>query len=195
MRRKKGRNKMIYGYARVSTKGQAKDGNSLEYQENVLREQGAEVIYKEAYTGTKKSRPELDKCIAAMQEGDMLIVTKLDRFARSVKNGLEIADMIAGKGCTLKVLNMGSLGIFDNTPSGKMMRTVMLAFSEFERDMIVQRTNEGKEIAKAVKGDAYKEGRKPVSEEIIRKIQEGVPYTELGISQTSWYKYRKAVMN
>ena len=186
---------MIYGYARVSTKGQAKDGNSLEYQENVLREQGAEVIYKEAYTGTKKSRPELDKCIAAMQKGDTLIVTKLDRFARSVKNGLEIADMIAGKGCTLKVLNMGSLGIFDNTPSGKMMRTVMLAFSEFERDMIVQRTNEGKEVAKAVKGDAYKEGRKPVSEEIIRKIQEGVPYTELGISQTSWYKYRKAVMN
>lgn len=186
---------MIYGYARVSTKGQAKDGNSLEYQENVLREQGAEVIYKEAYTGTKKSRPELDKCIAAMQKGDTLIVTKLDRFARSVKNGLEIADTIAEKGCTLKVLNMGSLGVFDNSPSGKMMRTVMLAFSEFERDMIVQRTNEGKEIARARKGDSYKEGRKPVPDDVVAKIQAGVPYTELGISRAVWYKYRKAVMN
>jgi len=181
---------MIYGYARVSTKGQEKDGNSLEYQEQVLRREGAEVIYKEAYTGTKRSRPELDKLLAEMREGDVLIVTKLDRFARSVKNGLDIADAISKKGGTLKVLNMGSLGVFDNTPTGKLARAMFLAFSEFERDMIVQRTTEGKEIAKARKGSGYKEGRKPLSEETLRKIREGVGYEELGISRSVWYKYR-----
>jgi len=183
---------MIYGYARVSTTGQAKDGNSLEYQENLLRENGAQEIFKEAYTGTKKSRPELDKVIARMKEGDTLVVTKLDRFARSVKNGLEIADQIAEKGCTLKILNMGSLGVFDASPTGKLARAMFLAFSEFERDMIVQRTTEGKTIAKARKGEAYREGRKPVSEEIVQKIKQGIGYQELGISRSVWYKYRGA---
>lgn len=183
---------MIYGYARVSTTGQAKEGNSLEFQEKVLRENGAEEIYKEAYTGTKKSRPELDKVIAKMQAGDVLIVAKLDRFARSVKNGLEIADTIAEKGCTLKVLNMGTLGVFDNSPSGKLARAMFLAFSEFERDMIVQRTQEGKAIAKARKGDAYREGRKSLPEDVIAGIREGKTYQELGISRSVWYKYRHA---
>ena len=183
---------MIYGYARVSTTGQAKEGNSLEFQEKVLRENGAEEIYKEAYTGTKKSRPELDKVIAKMQKGDVLVVAKLDRFARSVKNGLEIADTIAEKGCTLKVLNMGTLGVFDNSPSGKLARAMFLAFSEFERDMIVQRTQEGKAVAKAKKGDAYREGRKGLSAEIIAEIQKGKSYQELGISRSVWYKYRQA---
>lgn len=181
---------MIYGYARVSTTGQAKDGNSLEYQEKLLKENGAQEIYKEAYTGTKKNRPELDKVIAKMEAGDTLIVTKLDRFARSVKNGLEIADRIAEKGCELRILNMGSLGMFDSSPTGKLARAMFLAFSEFERDMIVQRTTEGKVIAKARKGKAYKEGRKPIPEDVIAKIQEGVGYQELGISRAAWYKYR-----
>ena len=183
---------MIYGYARVSTTGQAKDGNSLEFQEKVLRENGAEKIYSEAFTGTKRNRPELDKLIGRMQKGDVLIVAKLDRLARSVKNGLEIADTIADKGCTLKVLNMGTLGVFDNSPAGKLARTMFLAFSEFERDMIVQRTNEGKNIAKARKGDAYHEGRKPLPEDIQAKIREGIPWEELGISRSVWYKYRQA---
>lgn len=74
---------MIYGYARVSTKGQAKDGNSLEAQENALRSAGATKIYSDAFTGTKSHRPELDKLMAVMQYGDTLVVTKLDRIARS----------------------------------------------------------------------------------------------------------------
>ena len=70
---------MIYGYARVSTRGQAKDGNSLEAQENALRSAGATEIYADAFTGIKTHRPELNKLMAVMQSGDTMVVTKLDR--------------------------------------------------------------------------------------------------------------------
>ena len=145
---------MKYGYARVSTKGQAKDGNSLEVQENALREAGAGEIYLDAFTGTKSHRPELDKLIQAMQPSDTLIVTKLDRVARSATQGIELIQSLLNKGISVHVLNMG---LMDNTPTGKLIRSVMLAFAEFERDMIVERTQEGKAIARMKPG--FKEGR------------------------------------
>ena len=145
---------MIRGYARVSTKGQAKDGNSLEAQEKVLREHGAVEVYKDAFTGTKAHRPELDRLLQEIQPGDTLIITKLDRVARSVTQGIELINQLIDKGVKVHILNMG---LMDNTPSGKLIRTVMLAFAEFERDMIVERTTEGKAIARE-KAD-FKEGR------------------------------------
>lgn len=72
---------MIYGYGRVSTKGQAKDGNSLEAQERLLKEHGAEVIYMDSFTGKKITRPEFDKLLEELKVGDTLVVAKLDRFA------------------------------------------------------------------------------------------------------------------
>lgn len=147
---------MIYGYARVSTKTQAKDGNSLEAQENALRSAGATEIYADAFTGTKSHRPELDKLLAVMQSNDTLKVTKLDRIARSATQGIELIQSLLDKGITVHVLNMG---VMDNTPTGKLVRNVMLAFAEFERDMIVERTTEGKAIAK--QNPDYKEGRPP----------------------------------
>ena len=177
---------MIYGYARVSTKGQAKDGNSLEYQTKLLKENGAEIIFEESYTGTKRSRPKLDELLDNLKEGDTVVVCKLDRIARSVRDGLDIIDEIINKGCGLNILNMGK---FDDSASGKLMRTIFLAFSEFEREMIVQRTQEGKEIARQ-RGD-YKEGRPKIDDEIIAKIQKGVSYQELGISRATWYNYRR----
>ena len=112
---------MIYGYARVSTQTQAKDGNSLEVQERLLRKNGAEKIYADAFTGTKTHRPELNQLLDELQAGDTLVITKLDRIARSASQGIE------------------------------------LAFAEFERDMIVERTQEGKAIAR--KQPDYREGR------------------------------------
>lgn len=147
---------MIYGYARVSTKTQAKDGNSLEAQENALRAAGATMIYADAFTGTKSHRPELDKLLAVMQSGDTVKVTKLDRIARSATQGIELIQSLLDKGITVHVLNMGMM---DNTPTGKLVRNVMLAFAEFERDMIVERTSEGKVIAK--QNPDFKEGRPP----------------------------------
>lgn len=145
---------MIYGYARVSTVGQARDGNSLEKQQEQLKAAGAEKIYLDAYTGTKRHRPEFDKLMTIVSDGDTVIVTKLDRIARSATQGLEIINSLLGKGVKVYVLNMG---ILDNTPNGKLMRTMMLAFAEFERDMIIERTREGKDIAK--RNPNFREGR------------------------------------
>ena len=145
---------MIIGYARVSTRGQARDGNSLEYQEEQLRSAGAEKIYIDTYTGKVADRPELDKLKKKLQSGDTLVVTKLDRVARSVAAGSELIDELNNRGVKVNILNMG---IIDDTPTGKLLRNVMLSFAEFERDLIVQRTQEGKEIAKRKPG--YREGR------------------------------------
>lgn len=150
----KGDFNMIYGYARVSTKGQAKDGNSLEAQEKALRESGANEIYVDAFTGTKTDRPEFDKLMDKIQKGDTLIVTKLDRFARSMTQGSELVSDLVEKGIKVYILN---IGVMDNTPSSKLIRNVFFAFAEFERDMIVERTMEGKAIAK--QNPDFREGR------------------------------------
>lgn len=149
---------MVYGYARVSTRAQAKDGNSLEAQDKTLREAGAEVIYKDTFTGTRKDRPALGELMGVLEQGDKLVVTKLDRVARSAVQGIELINGLIAKGVTVHILNMG---ILDDTATGKLIRTIFLAFAEFERDMIVERTQEGKAIAKAAKGSEFKEGRPP----------------------------------
>lgn len=136
---------VVYGYIRVSSKGQARDGNSLEAQEEAVRAAGATVIVKDIYTGTTIDRPFLDNLVKDIMPGDTLIVTKLDRIARSVHQGIELIDNLVGNGVKVHVLN---LGMMDNSPTGKLIRNVMLCFAEFERDMIMQRTREGKEIAR-----------------------------------------------
>lgn len=133
---------------------QAKDGNSLEAQTMLLKENGAEKIYSDAFTGTKAHRPGLDKLLDKLQPGDKLVITKLDRIARSAAQGTELIQTLLDNGITVHVLNMG---LMDNTPAGKLIRNIMLAFAEFERDMIVERTQEGKAIAKKQPG--FREGR------------------------------------
>ena len=150
---------MIYGYARVSTKGQAKDGNSLEAQEKALQAAGAEIIYIETFTGKETDRPELDKMLKQLEKGDRLIVAKLDRIARSASKGIELIDGLLNKGVNVHILNMG---VLDDTPTGKLIRTIFLGFAEFERDMIVERTQEGKQIAREnarKRGEVFREGR------------------------------------
>lgn len=145
---------VIYGYARVSSKGQAKDGNSIEAQTDALTAAGAAEVYTDVYTGTTTERPELERLLQELRPGDTLVVTKLDRIARSVQQGISLIDELAEKGVWVNVLNMGMM---DNSPTGKLIRNVMLCFAEFERDMIMQRTREGKEVARTKAG--YREGR------------------------------------
>lgn len=145
---------MIYGYSRVSTKSQAKDGNSLEAQEAALKVAGAQKIYSDAFTGTKSHRPELDKLLEVIQPGDTLIVTKLDRIARSASQGTELIEALLKKDIIVHILN---IGIMDSTPTGKLIRNILFSFAEFERDMIVERTQEGKAIAK--QNPEFTEGR------------------------------------
>ena len=152
---------MIYGYARVSTKGQLRDGNSLDAQHDALMDAGCAEIVQEAFTGTTTDRPEFDALLDRLQDGDTLVVTKLDRIARTVTGGCEVVRSLLDRGVSVRVLNMGTL---DNTPVGKMMVSVMFAMAEFERDMIAQRTSEGKAVARQKQG--WREGRPPAEVDI-----------------------------
>ena len=145
---------MIFGYARVSTKGQEKNGNSLENQISELKAAGAEKIYTDAFTGAKCSRPEFDELIKELKPKDTLVVCKLDRFARSISQGSEIISELIDKGVRVHILNRG---ILDNSPTSSLLRNVMLAFSEFERQLILERTSTGKEIARTKPN--FREGR------------------------------------
>lgn len=137
---------VVYGYARVSTLKQAVKGNSLDDQRNALKEAGAEEIVWDSYTGTKIDRPNFSSLIEKLAPGDKLIVTKLDRFARTAVDGGAIVRDLHARGVTVQIINMG---VADNTPMGKLMVTMLLAFAEFERDMIVERTQAGKAVARA----------------------------------------------
>lgn len=131
----------IYGYARVSTVKQ-----DLSSQVENLKRAGAVKIFKDKYTGTTANRPEFDKLMAKIKSGDTLIVTKLDRLARNTQDALNIVKKMNAEGVILRVLNIGTI---DNSPSGRLIFTVFSAFAEFERDLIVSRTQEGKAWAKA----------------------------------------------
>jgi len=130
----------VYGYARVSTAAQ-----ELEAQIQQLEKNGASLIYQEKFTGTKTDRPELNQLLSVLEEGDTLMVTKLDRIARSATQGSDLVKELITKGIKVHILNMGLL---DNTPASKLIRNIFFAFAEFERDMIVERTLEGKAIAR-----------------------------------------------
>lgn len=145
---------MKYGYARVSTLNQGKNGNSLKSQREDLEKAGVNKVYEEKFTGTKNDRPELNKLLEVLQPGDMLVVTKLDRVARSISQGSELIEQLISKGIAVNILN---LGIMDNTPASKLIRNIFLSFAEFERDMIIERTQEGKAVARE-KAD-FREGR------------------------------------
>ena len=146
---------MIYGYARVSTKGQAKDGNSLEDQEKqILEKYSNAIIEKEAYTGTTTDRPAFSKIISNIKENDVLVVTKLDRLARNTVEGIEIVREIFKKKASVHVLNVGLL---EDTSMGQFFITTLLAVAELERNQIIERTQAGKAIAR--QKDDYREGR------------------------------------
>lgn len=108
---------MKYGYCRVSTTKQIA-GTSLDEQEQKLCEQGAELIYRDGFTGTSADRPEFQKLLSVLKEDDWFMVTKLDRFARNTQDALNIVNELRDKGVTVQILNMG---VVDNTPMGKLM--------------------------------------------------------------------------
>ncbi|WP_430789464.1 recombinase family protein [Virgibacillus flavescens] len=141
-----------YGYARVSTIHQ-----DLESQIQALENEGCDVIYSEKFTGTKADRPKFNEVLSLLVKGDTLVVTKLDRFARSTVDAIQIVKELFNRGVKVHVLNMG---LVEDTPTGTLILTVMSGFAQFERDMIVERTQEGKAIAKQ-KPD-FREGRPAV---------------------------------
>ena len=117
---------MKYGYARVSTYSQKKDGNSLESQRELLLNEGCTEVFSDAYSGLKTDRPEFTKLLGLLKEGDTLVVTKLDRFSRSASAGIKLIDSLLEKGVKVHILN---IGLMDTTPTGKLIRNIF--FSSF----------------------------------------------------------------
>ena len=154
----KGENNMIYGYARVSSKKQL-HGNSLEEQRAALSANGAISITAEQYTGKTTSRPKLQALIASLRAEDTLMVTKLDRLARNVTEGIELIRELFARDIKVHVLN---IGLLENTSMGNFFITTLLAVAELERSMIIERTQAGKEVARTKAG--FREGRPPLPE-------------------------------
>lgn len=189
------------GYGRVSSRGQQRDGNSLDDQKRKLLEAGCaeEDIVLEAYTGTKMDRPGFTKVIESLEPGDTLVVTKLDRFARTASDGVNMIKSLMERGIAVHVLNMG---LVEDTPTGRLILNILLAFAEFERDNIVERLADGKEAEKAKNPD-YKEGRKKLEipaefEELREKVESGEmavvrACAELGVSRSTWYKWARSI--
>ena len=142
---------MIKGYARVST-----DGQNLATQHELLKAAGAGLIYSEKQSGVKTDRAALARCMRSLEAGDVLLVTKLDRLARSTRDLLNTLEAISGKGASFK--SLGDPWADTTTPHGKLMITILGGLAEFERHLILSRTNEGRQRAMA-KGIKF--GRKP----------------------------------
>ena len=145
---------MIYGYARVSTTGQSTNGNSLEDQVKALQSYGCQEIITESFTGTSMKRPAFSALFQKLYSGDTLVVTKLDRFARTAIEGVSTVRELVERGVRVHILN---IGLVENTLTGNLILTVMLAFAEYERGMIVERTQAGKTVAK--QDPNFREGR------------------------------------
>lgn len=141
----------MIGYARVSTEGQ-----SLNAQVEQLQGVGCHRIYREKVSGARSERRELTRLLSILEPGDTLIVTRLDRLARSTKDLLNILDAVAAKGCGFR--SIADSWASTTTPHGKLMLTVLGGLAEFERSLIITRTTEGRKRAKE---SGVKFGRKP----------------------------------
>ena len=148
---------MKFAYARVSTRKQSRDGNGLDDQIAKLTAVGFDELIIEEFTGYNNKRPKFDELIQRLQKGDTLIVTKLDRFARSTATGSTLINELLQRGVAVHILNMG---LIDNTPTGRLITNIMLAFAEYQRDLIIERTQAGKEIARTKNG--FRDGRPPI---------------------------------
>ena len=142
---------MIYGYARVST-----DGQSVDAQVKQLRDAGAEKVFRETASGARSDRAGLRRTLDSLGKGDVLMVTRLDRLARSTRDLLNTLAAITGRGAGFKSLN--DTWADTTTAHGRLMLTVLGGLAEFERELIRARTGEGRERAKA---RGVKMGRKP----------------------------------
>jgi len=183
---------MKYGYARVSSLGQ-----DLDTQIQILKDENCDEIFSEKITSNvskKVKRIQLEKLLLKLQAGDTLVVTKLDRLARSTQQALTLIQDLFERDVNVHILNIGRI---ENTPTGRLIFTVFSAFAEFEREQIVERMHEGKEFAKL--NPNFREGRPKKYPKNQRKhavnLLNQYSYKQVedmtGISKTTLWRYKK----
>ena len=185
---------MIVGYARTSTKEQ-----NLDRQLDQLTNAGCERIFREQVSGKDKERPELMRLLDVIRKGDVVVCCDLTRLGRSLKDLLSLVDGIHKKGADIKSLKEPWLD--STTPQGKLLFTLFAGISEFEREIIRQRTMEGLEAARK---RGHSGGRKPADKKAVDmalKMHASMDYTideivkATGISRTTLYKYIRESKN
>lgn len=178
---------MIIGYARVSTQEQ-----NLNRQIDILKENGAENIFQEKITGTKRERQELNKMLDSLESGDVVIVAELTRLSRSTKDLFEIVETIEKKGASIKSLKETWLDT--TTPQGKLLFTIFAGLSQFERDLIADRTKQGLVSAKKRGAKLGRPNKFQEKKETILQMYNSNDYSindiisATGISKTSLYR-------
>lgn len=184
---------MLIGYARTSTADQEA---GLEAQERDLRAAGAERLFSEKVSSVA-TREALSDALDYLRDGDVLLVTKLDRLARSIRDLMEIVETIRAKGAALRILAMD---LDTSTATGKLMLGILGSVAEFEREIMLERQREG--IAKAKAAGKYK-GRTPTArrkaDEVLQLLAEGRTEVEaaelLGISRSSVQRIKRSASN
>ncbi|MHA6326789.1 recombinase family protein [Roseivivax sp. CAU 1753] len=180
---------MLVGYSRTSTLEQ---GAGLDAQVRDLKAYSCEELYQEQVSSVGE-REQLEAAIKSLRKGDKLVVTKLDRLARSVRHLGELLERLEDKGCGLVILSMGGQQVDTTTATGKMMLNVMASVAQFEREMMLERQKEG--IAKA-KAEGKYTGRKPTAmakaDSVKALLASGMSKTkvceQVGISRASLYR-------
>lgn len=179
------------GYARVSTLDQ-----NLEMQLDELQKVGCSKVFKEKASSVKK-RPEFEKCLEYLREGDTLVVWKLDRLGRTTKKLLELIDDLKERNINLQII---TLGVDTSTAAGRLFFTMMAGLAEMERELIRERTNAG---LKAARSRGRLGGRKKIDQDILNRayIMYEAKMTvddiikTLNISRSTFYKYLKKTSN
>lgn len=179
---------MKIGYARVSTEEQ-----NLDRQIDILKQAGCDRIYEEKVSGIKKERPELNKILDQIRMGDVIIISDLTRLSRSVKDLFSLVEQIEEKGANIKSIKES--WVDTTTAQGKLMFTIFAGISQFERDLISQRTIEGLNAARA---RGKKGGRPKINDKDIKlavKMYNSKNYSiseitkATGVSKTTLYRY------
>lgn len=188
---------MKIGYARVSTKDQ-----NLDLQIEALQKAECDKIYQEKISGSTKNRPELDKMLAHLRNGDEVLVWRLDRLGRSLKHIIDLVLDLSNKGIVIKGI---SDGVDTSTTSGRLFLNIMASLSEYERELIRERTNAGLQSARArgrtggrPKGFAKETIDKLL---IMRSVYKDVSkspeeiFKPLGLTRATFYRYAKILDN
>jgi DNA invertase Pin-like site-specific DNA recombinase len=181
---------MQVGYARTSTIEQQA---GLDAQERDLRAAGCEELFTEQLSSVATQRPQLEQALTFLRKGDVLVVTKPDRLARSTADLLGIVDGLKKRGLGLRILSMGGTELDTRSPTSTLMLTMLAAIGQFERELMLERQREG--IQRAVEAGKYR-GRAPTARgkaELVRSLKaEGFGAVEIaeraGISRASVYR-------
>lgn len=188
----------LIGYARVSTRQQSTDRQQSDLLAADVRSD--DLYIDRGVSGARASRPQFDRALGALMEGDTLVITTLDRLGRSTQNMLAFADELRGRGAGLRVLNLGGGDVDTSTPVGSMLFTVMAALAQMEHEIKRERINDSISKRREAGRDLGGRPRRITESQIrtaLRLVEDGEPAAQvardLGMSRASFYRRSRAL--